>query len=150
MTAAGAAAIVFDKEGRVLLVREGYGRHRWSLPGGRMEEAELPHETAVREAREETGLDVWPIDIVGLYRFHGEREFDVYAFRCGADGADGAAAADGNEIAEIAWADPSALPAPMTNLVASAVPDAAAGNRGLVRRVEWKPIRHASLSPVTA
>jgi 8-oxo-dGTP diphosphatase len=144
---AGAAAIVFDNEGRVLLVREGYGRHRWSLPGGRMDEAELPHETAVREAREETGLDVWPIEIVGLYRFHGEREFDVYAFRCGADGA---AVADGNEIAEIAWADPSALPTPMTNLVASAVPDAAAGNRGLVRRVEWKPMRHESLAPVTA
>jgi 8-oxo-dGTP pyrophosphatase MutT (NUDIX family) len=144
---AGAAAIVFDGDGRVLLVREGYRRRRWSLPGGRIEPAELPHEAAVREAREETGLEVVPVEVVGLYRLHGERVFDVYAFLCSADGV---AAADGHEITTIAWADPVDLPAPMTNVVAAAVPDAAAGNRGVVRSVEWKPMRDAPLAPLTA
>ena len=147
MASAGAAAIVFDLDGRVLLVREGYKRRRWSLPGGRIEAPELPHETAVREALEETGLEVVPVEVVGLYRLHGERVFDVYAFVCSAKGVP---EADGEEITAIAWADPADLPAPMTNVVAAAVPDAAAGKRGVVRSVEWKPARDAPLAPVTA
>ena len=147
MALAGAAAIVFNDDGRVLLVREGYRRRRWSLPGGRIEPPELPHEAAVREAHEETGLDVVPIEVVGLYRLHGERAFDVYAFLCSAEGEP---AADGDEITAVAWADPTDLPAPMTNVVAAAVPDAAAGNRGVVRTVEWKPMRDAPLAPITA
>ena len=140
---AGAAAVIFDGEGRVLLVREGYGRGRWSLPGGRIEPGELPHEAAVREAREEVRLDVSLVEVIGLYRLYGEREFDVYVFRGATDG--GEPTPLQGEIAEVAWSDPRHLPAPMTNVVAAAVPDAAAGNRGLVRRVEWLPRRHEPL-----
>jgi 8-oxo-dGTP diphosphatase len=51
----GAAAVVFDEEGRVLLVKENYGKHRWSLPGGAIEAGETPEEAAVREANERNG-----------------------------------------------------------------------------------------------
>lgn len=30
----GAAAVVFDEAGRVLLVRHSYGKQNWELPGG--------------------------------------------------------------------------------------------------------------------
>jgi len=30
----GAAAVIFDTEGRVLLIKENYDRRRWGLPGG--------------------------------------------------------------------------------------------------------------------
>ena len=148
MAVAGAGAVIFDGGGRVLLVREGYGRFRWSLPGGRIEPGELPHEAAVREALEETGVDVSPIEIIGLYRMYGEEAFDVYAFRCEPSGRE-PAAAEGDEISEVAWADPHDLPTPMTNIVAAAVPDAAAGNRGVVRAVEWLPKRYEPLAPFT-
>jgi 8-oxo-dGTP diphosphatase len=145
MPAAGAGAVVFDPEGRVLLVREGYGRGRWSLPGGEIEAGEQPHEAAVREAREETGLVVTPTAVLGLYRFHSDHVFDVYAYLCDYEGE--AAIASPGEIADLGWVDPRALPAPMTNIVAAAVPDALAGNRGVVRALEWLPERHEPLPP---
>jgi 8-oxo-dGTP diphosphatase len=53
----GANAFVTDADGRILVVRPTYSRE-WMLPGGRVERGETPHAAAVRETREETGLDV--------------------------------------------------------------------------------------------
>ena len=52
--------IVLDDDGRLLMIQRGTepDRGRWSLPGGRVELGETDEEAAVREVREETGLDV--------------------------------------------------------------------------------------------
>jgi ADP-ribose pyrophosphatase YjhB (NUDIX family) len=50
-------AAVFDAGGRVLLVKEA-ADGRWSLPGGWADVGESPAEVAVREVREEAGLEV--------------------------------------------------------------------------------------------
>lgn len=52
--------VVVWKGGRVLLIRRGKSpmRGRWSLPGGRQELGETVREAAVREVREETGLEI--------------------------------------------------------------------------------------------
>lgn len=55
----GVGALV-ERAGAVLLVREG---DRWFLPGGMLEAGETPHDGAVREVREETGID---IEVTGL------------------------------------------------------------------------------------
>ncbi|PSQ14886.1 NUDIX hydrolase [Halobacteriales archaeon QS_8_69_73] len=55
----GVGALAAD-DGRILLVRES---DTWLLPGGRLEPGESPEAGAVREVREETGVDV---EIVGL------------------------------------------------------------------------------------
>jgi ADP-ribose pyrophosphatase YjhB (NUDIX family) len=55
-----AGAVIRDGEGRLLLVRRGRppSAGLWSVPGGRVEVGETPAQAAVREVREETGLDV--------------------------------------------------------------------------------------------
>lgn len=61
-----ADAAVFDDAGRVLLQRR-TDDGAWCLPGGYVEPNESPEEAAIRETREETGLDVEPVDLVGVY-----------------------------------------------------------------------------------
>ena len=60
--------IVFDPDGRLLLVRRGNepGRGLWSVPGGRVEAGEDDHTAVVRELTEETGLVVRPGRLVGV------------------------------------------------------------------------------------
>ena len=60
-----AAAIIRDERAGAL-IRRGDGRG-WSLPGGIMEPGERIVDCLVREAWEETGLEVEPIRLVGIY-----------------------------------------------------------------------------------
>ena len=64
----GAGGVVFDAEGRLLLVRRGREplRGMWSVPGGHVEPGEEPHETVVREVFEETGLRVRVARLAGV------------------------------------------------------------------------------------
>ena len=64
-----ACAIVLDEQGRVLLARrahEPFAGH-WDLPGGFLDEGEHPLDALVRELREETSLEVEPLEFVGIW-----------------------------------------------------------------------------------
>ncbi|MEU9332959.1 NUDIX domain-containing protein [Streptomyces sp. NPDC048290] len=61
-----ASAVVADGEGRVLLQRR-RDSGLWALPGGGMEMTDSLPGTAVREVKEETGLDVEITGLVGTY-----------------------------------------------------------------------------------
>lgn len=61
-----ASAVVTDDQGRILLQRR-RDNDLWALPGGGMEMADSLPGTAVREVKEETGLDVEIIGLVGTY-----------------------------------------------------------------------------------
>ncbi len=61
-----ASAIVVDEAARILLIRRS-DNALWSIPGGAMEVGERIADTAVREVREETGIEVVPEAIVGIY-----------------------------------------------------------------------------------
>ncbi len=52
----------------------------WALPGGRMDPGETIEQTVIREVKEETGLDVKIIRIVGEYVERGAREEIDYEY----------------------------------------------------------------------
>ncbi|MDX1615050.1 MAG: NUDIX domain-containing protein [Candidatus Promineifilaceae bacterium] len=62
----GAFVIISDEQDRVLWVRR-TDQDIWNLPGGQVETGEAPWEAAVRETKEETGLDVRLTDLSGVY-----------------------------------------------------------------------------------
>jgi mutator protein MutT len=130
VTRQAAAAVIFDDDGRFLLMQENYGRRRYGFPGGAVEPGETPEDAVVREVKEETGVDVSVEHLIGLYRL--EHGVPVHLFRC-AIAAGEAAVPDTDEIAEVDWYTADDLPAPITNLLHHALPDALAGGRGVVR-----------------
>ena len=62
---AGVSVIVTNLSGDVLLLKHSYGPAVWSLPGGGLERAEDPLAAARREVREELGVELARIDLVG-------------------------------------------------------------------------------------
>jgi ADP-ribose pyrophosphatase YjhB (NUDIX family) len=60
LTPAPVTCVVVERDGAILLVRRKYPPREghWCLPAGFVEVGESPSESAVREVREETGLDV--------------------------------------------------------------------------------------------
>ena len=61
-----ASAIVTDEQGRILVHRR-RDNDKWALPGGKMELGESLGDCAIREVKEETGLQVRLTGIVGVY-----------------------------------------------------------------------------------
>ena len=55
------ALALVDADGRVLLAKRPEGKRMaglWEFPGGKVEGAETPEDTIIREAREELGIDI--------------------------------------------------------------------------------------------
>jgi ADP-ribose pyrophosphatase YjhB (NUDIX family) len=71
----GASAVVADGDGRIVLLRRS-DNGRWALPGGVMNIGESIAHAVAREVCEETGLQVEPERIVGIYSDPGH----VFAF----------------------------------------------------------------------
>lgn len=64
-----ASAACLDEEGRVLLSRRGIepAKGKWDFPGGFLEEDEHPLDCLRRELREEAGVEVEPLEFVGVW-----------------------------------------------------------------------------------
>ena len=63
----GVFAAIFDEDGRILCVRLNYGSRGWTTPGGCVEPGESPFDALAREVVEETGLEVEPGELLGVY-----------------------------------------------------------------------------------
>jgi ADP-ribose pyrophosphatase YjhB (NUDIX family) len=109
-------ALVVDDQGRLLLGRrrgEPFEGH-WDVPGGFLDEGEHPLEGLRRELREETGLDVEPLEFLGVWmdRYGGdstaEATLNLYWTARPVAGVPDPQ----DDVAELRWFAPEELPPP--------------------------------------
>jgi 8-oxo-dGTP diphosphatase len=100
--------IIADPHGRVVLTRRtidpGWGK--WVFPGGYVDRGELVTRAAVREAREECGLDVRIDRLLNVYSYAGSSVI-IVVYTASAIGGTLAA---GDEVCEAAWFEPGEIP----------------------------------------
>jgi 8-oxo-dGTP pyrophosphatase MutT (NUDIX family) len=90
--------------------------------------------TAIREAKEETGLDVELGDLVGDYTILDEGGVElITASVFTAQIVGGELQPNEREIEELGWFDPENLPEPPTDVAPVAIPDGVRGLRGMKR-----------------
>ena len=113
----GVAGIVRDAENHVLFIRRA-DNGEWGLPAGAIDPGETPAEAIAREVREETGLEVRPARIAGVFGGKGfrvcyengdEAEYTVIVFDCDVVGGQ-LSPADG-EALELRYFAPDNAPA---------------------------------------
>ena len=61
-----AGGCIFNDKGEVLLQKRA-DSNKWGFPGGAIELGETPQIAAIREVKEETGLDVEVGNLIGIY-----------------------------------------------------------------------------------
>ena len=108
----GCSVMLFDGQGRVLLVRHSYGHGLWGLPGGAVGRGEDPAAAAQRELREEIGCGADALTPCGSVTrdFHGARN-QVHMFRAVTDDMP---RPDGREIVTAEFFALDALPADLS------------------------------------
>ena len=93
------SGIVTDDHGRALLIQR-RDNHHWEPPGGVLELGETIYDGLRREVREETGLDIEPVALTGIYK-NMPRGIIALVFRCEITGGD---LATTDEVAAFRWA----------------------------------------------
>lgn len=102
-----AGGCIFNDRGEVLLQRRG-DFDKWGFPGGAVELGETPEQAAIREVKEETGLEVEIRRLVGIYTDcdmeypNGDKAQSiciVYEFQV----VGGELVCDGGETLELKW-----------------------------------------------
>ena len=131
MTALAAFVVLRDGSGRVLVAEREDGKG-WNLPGGGVGNDETPWEAALRETREEVGVEAEILRLAGLYHVP-ERETLVFLFECRPRAGE---AQPLQETLAVAWCRPDALPATMLPRHAERVRDVVAGSTAPLLKVQ--------------
>lgn len=99
------AGVIVDDHGRALLIQR-RDNHHWEPPGGVLEPSETIHDGLRREVREETGLDVEPVTLTGVYK-NMTRAIVALVFRCKITRGD---LATTDEVSDFLWATGADVP----------------------------------------
>ncbi|WP_308635704.1 NUDIX hydrolase [Paenibacillus silvisoli] len=118
----GAAAVITNSEGQVLLVKHNYGKFNWELPGGLSEQNESAQETAKREVLEETGLAVSVGRLTGVY-YEPRNDMHHFVFICRVLG-DQPPQPDAAEVTECRYYDIDELPRPISDFTIKRIREA--------------------------
>ena len=120
-------SVVVRREDSVLLVQErkAVNHGLWNLPGGHLEPGETVQDGARREAREETGLEVTLLSLVGIYTTLRPPDYHAIRYVFRADYDEGEAIA-GDDILAARWFSPADL---------AMLPDAQMAGQASLRRI---------------
>lgn len=98
--------------GQILLVkREDFDV--WCLPGGHIDAGESVAQAALRETREETGIEVKLTRLVGVYSVQGGNAGGNHVILFRAEPLGGELRPQESEVVELAYFDPDQLPEPL-------------------------------------
>lgn len=110
-------AAIRDDEGRILLIHK-VDNNLWALPGGGHDPGESITDTVIREVKEETGLDVEVVRLVGTYTnprhvmaYDDGEVRQQFSLCFEARWIGGTPREDGTETKEVRWVSPADLSA---------------------------------------
>lgn len=99
--------VLITKDNSVLLLRRRnvHGSGTWSTPGGHLDYGESPEQCAVREAHEETAIDVQSVEFRGITNdvFEEEGKHYVTIWFEATDWSGTAVVAAKEEMSEVGW-----------------------------------------------
>jgi 8-oxo-dGTP diphosphatase len=110
-------AVVIERDGRVLLVKRknAHGAGSWAVPGGHLEFGEMLEECAIRETREEVGIDISGVRFAAItndiFPEKGSHYITIWMHTASSVGEPCIAAA--REVGEVGWFSWNALPTPL-------------------------------------
>lgn len=106
----GIAAVIVVQDRGVLMVRRrvAEGQLSWQFPAGEVEAGETSEQAAVRETREEVGMSVNAVKVLGE-RVHPKTGRRILYVACSVE-AGTAYVADDDELAEVAWVRLAEIP----------------------------------------
>lgn len=123
------SAVILDKTGRILIVQKNsYKDNEWSVPGGGIEEGEMPETTIIRELNEELGSDKfqvlrpsretdcyeWPEETINQRIIEGKPAYrgqEITRFLVKFTGEENEIKTQKEEIRIVKWVYPKELPA---------------------------------------
>lgn len=131
----GAFTAILDDRDRILLM------HRrdvdvWEMPGGGVEDGESPWDAAVRETKEEVGLDVVVDRLVGVY-WKPLDDTTVFQFLGSANGEP----TTSEEADQVDWFALDDLPATIRPLVRERIADLRADRKEPILRTQQREVR---------
>ncbi|RLI05849.1 NUDIX hydrolase [Candidatus Bathyarchaeota archaeon] len=110
-----ASSTLIEQNGKILLIKRKYepGTGKWALPGGLVEFGETVEEAAIREAKEETGLNIKIKKLLGVYNLitrikstKSERQYAIVCFQCVPKSFK---LRPNHEVADIGWFKPETI-----------------------------------------
>jgi len=104
-------AFIFNTNGELLLLKSHKWPSKYVVPGGHVELGERIEETVIREAKEETGLDVYDLEFINFQQFiydpafWKQRHFIFFDYACKTEDIK---VILNDEAEEYIWVDPRA------------------------------------------
>jgi len=109
-------ALIFNPEGKILLVQSHKWRDNYVIPGGHIELGETIEAALRREVKEETNLDIHDIEFIGFQEFifddvfWEKKHFIFFDYACKTDSTDIKLNSEGEEYVWVSLEDTINLP----------------------------------------